>query len=524
MRPPALVVDDLTVTYPNGHRALDGVSLRVDAGERWGVVGRSGSGKTTLVRAILGLLPAGSRATGSVRVASREMLRAPEPVLRALRGPVVGYVPQDPFSACDPLRTVGHHVGEAWATHGRPAPAGLVAARLSEVGIEDAARRARQYPHQWSGGMLQRATLVAGTAHTPPLTLADEPTSALDNELADEMLDLVRRSCGALLLISHDLALVARHTDAVVVLAEGRAVDQGPATALLHTPSVPETAELVTAATPPPRRAAPAPVPARGAMVAPSRGTVVAVAPSRGAVVAEVRTVSRHYGSVTAVDDVTLDVRAGEVVGIVGRSGSGKSTLARLLAGMEQPDDGTVHLDGRDAWAGRRGLRPGFVMPIFQDPVASLDRRWPLWRTLTEPQTARGDRRPRARRRELAAAALARVGLDGIDIDRTPGSLSVGQAQRVAIARALAAEPALLIADEPTASLDVAATAEITALLRAIADDGTALIVVSHDRPRLASYADRILTMRTGHLTEPTRVSPLPGNATQPGSIAVRSA
>ncbi|GAA1850094.1 ABC transporter ATP-binding protein [Pseudonocardia ailaonensis] len=469
-----LRVAHLTVTYPNGHRGLDDLSFSVEAGERRAVVGRSGSGKSTLVLAILGLLPPGTRVTGSILVDGHELVGADEATLRRLRGPVIGYVPQDPFAATDPLRTVGHHVGEAWRAHRRRPPAGAVAEGLAAVEIDDAARRAGHRPHQWSGGMLQRATLVAATAHAPRLTLADEPTSALDAELADDMLHALRRRGGALLLISHDLALVARHTEHVLVLAGGRAVEQGPAARLLAAPAAPETAELVAAAAPPPAR--------------------TRTSRREGPVVAEVREVSRRYGTVTAVDGVSLTVSAGEVVGIVGRSGSGKSTLARIVAGLEAPDTGASSL--REAAA----RRPGHVMPIFQDPVASLDRRWPLWRTLAEPRRARGERLDRTRARTLAVEALDGVGLTGIDVARRPGSLSVGQAQRVAIARALLARPALLIADEPTASLDVAAAAAITALLRGLADAGTAVLVVSHDRPRLAGYADRVLVMSGGRL------------------------
>jgi len=476
------MVQDLTVTYPDGHRGLDAFTLEVGAGERWAVVGRSGSGKTTLVRAVLGLLPPGTRVTGSVRVDGHEMIGAAERTLRSLRGPVVGYVPQDPFAACDPLRTVGQHVGEAWRAHRLDVPADAVATGLREVEIEDAEVRARHRPHQWSGGMLQRATLVAGTAHGPALTLADEPTSALDTELAHDVLHTIRRRCGALLLISHDLALVARHTEHVVVLAGGRAVERGPAGQVLSAPSTAPARALVDAAVPPPPR---------------PRTTAPA-----GRVVAEVRAVTRRYGPVTAVDEVSLALHAGEVVGVVGRSGSGKSTLARLVAGLERPDTGTALLDGHDT-ASRPDLRHGFVMPVFQDPAASLDARWPLWRTLTEPARARGDALSRAHARAVAAEALAQVGLADIDVDRRPASLSLGQAQRVAVARALLARPALLIADEPTASLDVAAAAEITDLLRALADRGTTLFVVSHDHARLAGYADRVLTMRSGRLTGP---------------------
>ncbi|MBP2369013.1 ABC transporter ATP-binding protein [Pseudonocardia parietis] len=472
---PALSVRDLTVTYADGYTALDGVDLEVPAGERWAVVGRSGSGKTTLVRAVLGLLPPGTTVTGSIRLDGRELLGLPEPQLRELRGRAIGYVPQDPYAACDPLRTVGHHVAEAWWTHRLTPPPGRIAADLGGVGIDDAARRAAGHPHTWSGGMLQRATIVAGTAHSPPLTLADEPSSALDAELADDVLRLVRERSGALLLVSHDLTLVARHADHVLVLADGRVAERGPAATLLSAPCAPSTHELLDAHAPALRRT--------------STGTP-------GPILLRARDLVRRYGDVTAVDGASVTLRAGEVLGVVGRSGSGKSTLARLLAGMERPDAGSVVIgDG-----GRS--RPGFVMPVFQDPVASLDRRWPLWRTLTEPLRARGERVRRADARQAAASMLARVGLAGIDPDRRPATLSVGQAQRVAIARALAARPGLLVADEPTASLDVVTAAAITTLLRELADNGTALVVVTHDRQRIAGYADRLLTMSDGRAEE----------------------
>ena len=468
---PALSVTGLTVTYADGYTALRDIDVEIPAGERWAVVGRSGSGKTTLVRAVLGLLPPGAIATGSIRVDGHEVLGSTEPQLRALRGRTIGYVPQDPYAACDPGRTVGHHVAAAWRAHRLTPPPGRIVTDLEGVGIEGAARRAGRHPHTWSGGMLQRATIVAATAHAPPLTLADEPTSALDAELADDVLHLVRARSGALLLVSHDLTLVARHADQVLVLADGRVSEHGPPATLLAAPSAPSTIEMIDAGTPRPRRAPTGP---------------------SGPVLLRARDLVRRYGATTAVDRVSVTLRAGEVLGIVGRSGSGKSTLARLLAGMEQPDAGTVVLgDG-----GRP--RPGFVMPVFQDPVASLDRRWPLWRTLTEPLRARGERLRRTAAERAAVNMLQRVGLGGIDPARRPATLSVGQAQRVAIARALAARPGLLVADEPTAALDVATTAEIIALLRELADDGTAVVVVTHDRERITGYADRVLALRSG--------------------------
>ncbi|MCZ2812011.1 ATP-binding cassette domain-containing protein [Modestobacter sp. VKM Ac-2979] len=496
MTAPALEVRRLTVTYPNGFRGLSGIDLVVPDGGRLGVVGSSGCGKTTLVRTVLGLLPHGTEVTGSVRVGGREVTGCAERELRRRRGREIGYVAQDPYAACDPLHRVERHVAEAWTAHGLRPPEGAVVERLTGVGIPDAGRRAAQYPHQWSGGMLQRATTVAGTAHEPLLTLADEPTSALDAELSDGVLELLRRSCRSLVLVSHDLALVARHTDEVLVLDHGRVVEHGAAGTVLGRPGHEVTRLLVAASTPLPRMRPAHPVPTRAAPVVRLTGVG--------------RTYATGAAALPAVRDVDLDVGAGEVVGVVGRSGSGKSTLLRLAAGLEPPDGGRVELAGADAWPRhrrRRAVRPrrGWVMPVFQDPVASLDRRWPLWRTVTEPLVVTGTRLSRAERRRRTAAALALVGLANLDVDRLPATLSVGQCQRVAVVRALIAGPALVVADEPTASLDVHAAAAVAALLREAADDGAAVLVVSHDEPRLASYADRLVRMTDGELCLPAQ-------------------
>jgi peptide/nickel transport system ATP-binding protein len=492
---PALRVADLDVTYRNGHQALAGISLEVHQGERVGIVGSSGCGKSTLMKAILGVLPRRTTVGGSIRILERELTGLPERQLRALRGVELGYVAQDPFVACDPLHRVEHHVAEAWTAHRRTPPPGAVVDALAHIGIPDAADRSRQYPHQWSGGMLQRATTMAAVAHRPVVTLADEPTSALDAEFADDALQVLTRNCSALVVVSHDLALIARHTDRIVVLEQGRIVEEGPSAAVLGAPAHTATRRLREASELRPRQ----PVPP------------VEAAPRTDAVVT-LTAVTRRYRvagrDVDAVRDATLTVHPGEVVGIVGRSGSGKSTLLRLAAGIEQPDTGTVLLGTRTLWRTACSVEhvpPGFVMPIFQDPVASLDRRWPLWRTLTEPLVLQGQRMSRQRRRDRAAAELASVGLESVSPNRLPDSLSVGQCQRVAVLRALIARPALLVADEPTASLDVEAAAAVTALLRAAADDGSAVLVVSHDHARIRSFADRTLTMTDGR---PTRELP----------------
>ena len=493
-RSAALAVEDLTVTYPNGHQALCGVSLVIGYDARLGVVGGSGSGKTTLLRAIMGLLPPSSSVEGRVVVDGTDLLALAERERRRLYGQTIGFVAQDPFAACDPLRRVRHHIEEPWLAHAMKVPAGRVVAGLATMGIEDPAERSRQWPHEWSGGMLQRATVLAATAHAPLVTLADEPTSALDTELADDALDLLYRTCSALLLVTHDLALASRHTDDVVVLDAGRIVERGRSDVVLSEPTHETTRRLIRAAVP--LRRAPGGEPRDRPVILRAEG------------------VSKSYRArggrtVDAVQPTSLDVRSGEVIGIVGRSGSGKSTMLRLLAGIERPDSGSVMAGDDSIWGPTgpvRMPRRGFAMPVLQDPVASLDQRWPLWRTLTEPLVIARGRMSRLQRRRIGSEQLASLGLHDIDVERLPSSLSVGQCQRVAILRALIADPALVVADEPTASLDVEAAAAVSGLLRQAADRGAAVVVVSHDEARLRSYADRIMQMVDGDLRDAEQV------------------
>lgn len=482
-RQPALLVERLSVTYSGGFRALDNVTLSLPAGQRLGVVGASGCGKTTLVRTILGLLPPRTRVTGRVRVDGQDVLGLRGRELRALRGDAVGYVAQDPFAACDPLRSIRHHVAEAWTAKGRRPSEGVIEQGLASVGIPQASTRMRQHPHQWSGGMLQRATTLAAGVHHPVLTLADEPTSALDRELGDDMLDLLWSNCSSLLLVSHDLALVGRHADEVAVLEGGRVVEHGSADRVLRSADHPVTKRLLTASSPAPYDGSPP--------------------PKTSTPVLRLRGVSRAYTvgntQVDAVRAVDLDAFAGEVIGLVGPSGSGKSTLLRLAAGMERPDTGTVSMGGVDPWASggsrARWPRPGWVMPVFQDPVASLDPRWPIWRTVAEPLVAQGARDSRQALRARVRQELSSMGLADIDIDRRPGALSVGQCQRVALARSVIGGPGVIVADEPTASLDVDSAALAAGALRAAAGAGAAVLVASHDELRLASIANRIMRL-----------------------------
>ncbi len=495
--------DDVTITYPNGARAARGVSFDVEEGECLALVGESGSGKTTLARAALGLLPARTRIGGSIRIGGTDVVNADAKTLRALRGLVVGFVAQDPFAACNPLARVRDHVAEAWLAHGMRPPEGAVTERLETLGIRDAGTLARSYPHQWSGGMLQRATIAAAAAHRPQLIVADEPTSALDADRADVTLSALRSTGAAVLLVSHDIRLVGRHADRIAVCYDGRLVEIGEAEAVLRRPQHAYTLALLSSAQRAgDRMSSPVDVNARTML--------------------EAKGVSRVYGhgakTVRAVVKADFNVRRGEIVGIYGPSGCGKSTLLRVLATIEPPTTGTVSLGGELAATSTTGepqpapkirAARGFVMPIFQDPVSSLERRWAVWRTVTEPLMAkhRSARPSRAKRREIARERLAQVGLGQVDLEARPDELSIGQCQRVAIARALAAEPALIVADEPTSALDASVSATILRLLTEAAERGIAIVIVSHDKPMLHALCQRVLSMRDGVLEGETAES-----------------
>ncbi|GAB3423759.1 ABC transporter ATP-binding protein [Flindersiella endophytica] len=440
-----LLVRDLSVRYGSGRLALQGVSLAVEPGQVVAVVGESGSGKSTLLRALLGVLPRDAEVSGEVLTGRR-------------LGVDVGYVGQDPYAAADPSWSVGHHVAEAWRAVRRRPGRGEIAGRLTSLGISHAVARLRNRPAAWSGGMLQRADLVAATAHDPPLVLADEPTSALDAELAESAMEALVGSSRSLLIVSHDVELVSRYADQVLVLRDsGRAggcVDESPTRpgALLAPPVLPDDAPVIAA-------------------------------------LEQVTLAYRRSGRRGPVlRDVDLTVRAGEIVGLLGRSGSGKTTLLRAFTGQVAPVSGRIVLDPR----------PGFVMPVFQDSAASLDPRWPIWRTVAE--AAAGNRRITPADREPAVEVLANLGLREVDPDTRPRELSGGQRQRVAVARALAGQARLVVADEPTAALDPSVGAEVARALVALAARGVALVVASHDERRLRELAHRVLRVEGDRL------------------------
>ncbi|MER7702501.1 ABC transporter ATP-binding protein [Kitasatospora sp. NPDC097605] len=521
MSPEPLVdVRDLVVDFPvgDGHvRAVDGVGFTLEAGQALGIVGESGSGKSTVAFGLLGLHHGtGARIGGSVRVAGVDAVTAEGADLRRLRGGLAAMVFQDPLSALDPYHAVGDQITEVVRVHrklSRRDAGKRAVAVLDRVGIPDAARRSRSRPHEFSGGMRQRVLIAMALACEPRLLVADEPTTALDVTVQAQVLDLLhelRAETGAgLVLVTHDLGVVAGSVDRVLVMKDGRAVEHGPVTEVLGAPREPYTRALLSAV---PRVDAPRD-PAGPAEpvdhVEPAEptggGDVLLEAVDLRREFAARGGLGRRAAPVTAVDGVSLTVRAGETLGIVGESGSGKTTLGRMLVRLLEPTGGRLHYRGRDIGAlGEKELRPirQELQMVFQDPVSSLNPRRSIGESVADPLRIAGEsdeRRVRARVGEL----LERVGLDPDWYHRYPHEFSGGQRQRVGIARALAPGPRLIVCDEPVSALDVTTQAQVVELLGELQRDlGLALVFVAHDLAVVRQVSDRVAVMRAGRIVE----------------------
>jgi peptide/nickel transport system ATP-binding protein len=525
-----VVVDGLTVDF-GGLRAVDGLSFTLAQGAALGLVGESGSGKSTVASALLGLhRGTGAVVGGSVRVAGVDPALASEEELRRLRGGTAAMVFQDPLSSLDPYYAIGDQIAEVYRVHTRAtrrAARARAVEVLDRVGIPDAVRRSRARPHEFSGGMRQRALIAMALACEPRLLIADEPTTALDVTVQAQILDLLhalRQETGmGLLLVTHDVGVAAESVDDVLVMRHGRAVEHGPATEVLAAPAEAYTRELLAAV---PRVDAPR-VGAVGAGDAggaggsggadesggAAAGAAAAAAAGAGAgeVVLEAVGLRREFGrgrrTVVAVDDVSLTVRRGETLGVVGESGSGKTTLGRMLVGLLEPTAGQVRYEGRP----HTGVRPAVQM-VFQDPVSSLNPRRSVGESIADPLRARAARDRSAREARDAREAriqgrvrdlLERVGLDPAHYDRYPHEFSGGQRQRIGIARALAADPRVIVCDEPVSALDVTTQAQVVALLGELQRElGLALVFVAHDLAVVRQVSDRVAVMRRGRLVE----------------------
>ncbi|MFF1596236.1 dipeptide ABC transporter ATP-binding protein [Streptomyces mirabilis] len=477
-------VTDLTVGF-GSLRAVDGLSFRLEKGAALGLVGESGSGKSTVASALLGLhRGTGADVGGSVRVAGIDVQEASDAELRRLRGGKAAMVFQDPLSSLDPYYAVGDQIAEVYRVHvevSRRAARARAVEVLDRVGIPDAARRARSRPHEFSGGMRQRALIAMALACEPDLLIADEPTTALDVTVQAQILDLLhtlREETGmGLLLVTHDVGVAAESVDEILVMRHGRAVEHGLVGAVLGAPAQAYTQELLGAV---PRVDAPR--------------TASAVTEE---VVLEASGLRREFGrgkkAFAAVDDVSLTIHRGETLGIVGESGSGKTTLGRMLVGLLEPTAGEIKPGG--------GVRPDVQM-VFQDPVSSLNPRRSVGESIADPLRAQGERdegRIRGRVREL----LERVGLEAAHYDRYPHEFSGGQRQRVGIARALAADPRVIVCDEPVSALDVTTQAQVIALLAELQRElGLALVFVAHDLAVVRQVSDRVAVMRRGRIVE----------------------
>uniref|UniRef100_UPI00278C597A dipeptide ABC transporter ATP-binding protein n=1 Tax=Streptomyces venezuelae TaxID=54571 RepID=UPI00278C597A len=434
--------------------------------------------------------------------------------LRRLRGGVAAMVFQDPLSALDPYYAVGDQIAEVYRVHAggsRRAARARAAEVLDRVGIPDAARRARSRPHEFSGGMRQRALLAMALACGPRLLVADEPTTALDVTVQAQILDLLhelRRESGtALLLVTHDVGVAAESVDDVLVMRSGREVERGPVDRVLGAASEPYTRRLLAAV---PRLDGPAREPAPSGR-------------PKGEPLLEVRDLRREFGrgrnTLTAVGGASLTVRAGETLGLVGESGSGKTTLGRMLVRLLDPTGGQLLYRGRDIGTlTDRELRPyrRELQMVFQDPVASLNPRRSIGASIADPLRVAGERdetRIRGRVREL----LDRVGLDPDRHEAYPHEFSGGQRQRVGIARALAADPRVVVCDEPVSALDVTTQAQVTALLAELqAELGLGLVFIAHDLAVVRQVSDRVAVMRAGRIVEQGTVAEVYGAPRDP--------
>jgi peptide/nickel transport system ATP-binding protein len=519
-----LRVEGLSVSYRTRRdtaSAVRDVSFTVAPGETVAIVGGSGSGKSTTAHSIVRLLPPNAVIeSGRVTLGDDELIRARPRALRAIRGRRIGLIPQDPGAALNPVLRIGRQVAEVLLLHGladrRNAPV-LAVEALEAAGLDRPSARARQYPHELSGGMRQRVLIAIALAARPALVIADEATSALDVTVQRQILDhlgLLTTSLGtSVLMITHDLGVAADRADRILVMRQGAIVEEGPPSRVLRAPGHPYTRSLIRAA--PSLSAAPSPPASRRGSVAAASAPAPSSPGSPGSEIVlraehlvKEFTVPDDRGRKTtllAVDDVSLSVARGETLGVVGESGSGKTTAARLLVRLARPTSGRILLDGEDittaSGAALRNLRQQ-VQIVFQNPYTSLNPKMSIGDIVAEPLRSFGIG-SRADQRKRAATWLDRVGLPRSAGERRPAELSGGQRQRVAIARALVLDPRLVVLDEPVSALDVLVQAQILAQLAGLQREfGVSYLLISHDLAVVRRVAHQVSVMSRGRIVE----------------------
>jgi len=506
MSAPLLSVEDLSVAFRQGGQetlAVDHVSFAIDKGETVAIVGESGSGKSVSALSILKLLnyPAAHHPSGKVLFKGQDLIAADEEAMRKVRGNDITMVFQEPMTSLNPLHTIQKQIGEILELHkglrGDKARARTLEL-LGLVGIRDAASRLDAYPHQLSGGQRQRVMIAMALANEPDLLIADEPTTALDVTVQAQILKLLKELQGrlgmAMLFITHDLGIVRRIADRVVVMLKGKVVEEGPVADIFADPQHPYTKRLLAAEP----KGRPEPVPADAA-------TLLEAGPMKIWFPIKSGFLRRVTGHVKAVDGISVKVRAGETLGVVGESGSGKTTLGLAILRLISSEGPIVFLGDRIDGLSSQQVRPKRkdLQVVFQDPYGSLSPRMSVAEIVAEGLGVQQKGLSYAARREIVAQALADVGLDPAAMDRYPHEFSGGQRQRIAIARAMALDPKFVVLDEPTSALDMSVQAQIVDLLRGLqAKRKLGYLFISHDLKVVRALSHRLVVMQNGKVVE----------------------
>ncbi|WP_373086514.1 ABC transporter ATP-binding protein [Sneathiella sp.] len=545
-----LNINNLRIEFPSRHGtviAVDDVTLTVQPGEVLGVVGESGAGKSTIGNAVIGLLePPGKMTAGHVLLKQEQIDTLAPEAKRKIRGRRIGMIFQDPLTSLDPLQTIEQQLIETIDLHlklGEKKSRARAIDLLHQVGIPDPENRIKNYPHQFSGGMRQRVVIALALCAEPEVIIADEPTTALDVSIQAQILELMRRLCKdkqvGMLIITHDMGVIAEITDRVAVMYHGRLVEEGTTAKILGNPDHPYTQSLISAVPRPDVRLKRFPMVdyiekegERKKLLDLSthwlgkvrdfdtvEGPLLSLRNLVMTFVTKPALLKRNRVTFNAVDDVSFDIEQGEVFGLVGESGSGKSTVARMICSLYTPAAGSVNFAGTDLTKIKSETERDYyrrqMQMIFQDPFSSLNGRMRVMDIVAEPIRFHKLASSRREVEQIVMDLLDHVGLGAQAALRFPHEFSGGQRQRISIARALATRPRFLICDEPTSALDVSIQAQILNLLKDLQEElGLTMLFISHDLPVIRQMCDRVGVMKTGKLVEVSATEDLFENPT----------